>query len=130
INQTQPEGLLAAERTEFGDAFFYPTSLTLSDGTTVAASEKGFRDTLDAVIEAGEERRDELLKLEKKEIGSINSELAEQNLIIKSAERDSSASEEEKVSIIAKANARIAELQEDYRVLADRAQSLREALKQ
>ena len=71
-----PEDLVAAERVEYGNAIFRPVSLKLSDGAVVPATDAGFAERLDGLIEAGNRRRERILHLERDRIGSINTKIA------------------------------------------------------
>lgn len=70
-----PENLVAAERVEYGNAFFNPVSLKLGDGTTVVAGDAAFAGKLDLLIREGNARRERILHLERDRIGAINRDL-------------------------------------------------------
>ncbi len=76
IAQTEkPEDLYVAERVEFGDAIFFPQALKLRDGRVIPANDSTFGRELRALIDEGNRRREQIVKLEREEIGDLNSEL-------------------------------------------------------
>ena len=70
-----PEDIMVAERTEYGNAIFYPKALTLANGTLVPADSERFKPLLQERLEVVEERRGAIAKIEKKAIGAINREM-------------------------------------------------------
>ncbi len=75
VKEEFPENLFAAERVEYGNAFFNPRSLKLGDGTALAATDAGFAAKLDRLIRDGDARRERILHLERDLIGAINRDL-------------------------------------------------------
>lgn len=108
--ETQPSGIYVAERLEYGDAIFTPVALLRADGTRLAADDGGFEREFSRLVQLGNERRDELLHIEKHEIGRINARM--RDLEIRSRRED--------------VKAVIAEEQARYQELAGQARTLRE----
>ncbi len=109
--ETQPKGLYVAERMEYGDALFTPVSLQLGDGRKIAGNDPAFMAEFDRLIEAGNDRRAEILQIEKKEIGDISARIKQ--LEIRARTQD--------------VKAELATEQAHYQTLATAAQKLRTA---
>ncbi len=75
--RTEPEQALVLERLEGGNALVLPLELKLSDGATLPASSKQFSATLNKLVSKAADTRDDILDIEKDEIGRINRELGE-----------------------------------------------------
>jgi phosphate transport system permease protein len=71
----QPRDLIKLERLEYGPALAFPVSLNLKDGVTIPASAPGFRAELERRVDEVNERRAEIKRIEKKEIGAINHQM-------------------------------------------------------
>ncbi|MCB1079012.1 MAG: hypothetical protein KDM64_14415, partial [Verrucomicrobiae bacterium] len=67
--RAEPTGLIVAERMEYGDAIFYPVTLELAGGKTIPAEDASFETELRRLIAEVNDRRDEILHVEKTEIG-------------------------------------------------------------
>ncbi|TDU72987.1 binding-protein-dependent transport system inner membrane component [Prosthecobacter fusiformis] len=111
LSQSDAKGIYVAERMEYGDAVFTPVELQLADGTKVAGSAANFASEFSRLIQDGNDRRAEILKIEKHQIGDINARM--KRLEIRSRTED--------------VKAEIAEEQALYQTLADKAQKLRTA---
>lgn len=85
LSQTEPEGIMVAERLESGDAIFTPVELELADGGKVAVSDPGFSPTFDRLVSEGNARRAELLKIEKHDIGRVNARIRALELELRQA---------------------------------------------
>jgi ABC-type phosphate transport system permease subunit/ABC-type phosphate transport system auxiliary subunit len=83
LSETRPEGLMLAERMEYGDALFHPVQLKRKDGSTLPASAPGFQETLQQRIDEGNRLRSRLLHLEKGRIGKVNARIKATELRIK-----------------------------------------------
>lgn len=123
---TEPSDLIVAERMEYGDAIFYPIALDLSDGRTIEAAAPEFLETFAGLVKEANDRRREILRIEKGKIGAINSRMRDDELAIKGIERDTSLSPEEKEKAIAARRAAIESEQKEYEELAAEAKRLRE----
>ncbi|MFZ4764761.1 MAG: phosphate ABC transporter permease PstA, partial [Roseimicrobium sp.] len=119
-----PEGIVVAERMEYGDSIFYPVSLKLSDGKVIAASDAAFPSELAHQVELVNSRRSEIQRLEKSKIGNINQKLNRLQLEAKglNSARVSPDAHAERLKQI---EAKRATLQADYQKLATEAQALR-----
>lgn len=74
VSRSRPEGLMWVERMEYGPGIIEPVAIETPDGR-IEASDPSFHDKLEAVIERSEEARDEILDIERKQIGRISREL-------------------------------------------------------
>lgn len=111
ISQTEAKGIYVAERMEYGDAIFTPVALQLADGKKIAGDDAAFGSEFHRLVKEANHRRDQILKIEKNEIGDINARMKQ--LEIRSRKED--------------VKAEIAEEQSLYQKLADEAQKLRAA---
>ncbi|MBB5037300.1 ABC transporter permease subunit [Prosthecobacter dejongeii] len=111
VNQTDAKGIYVAERMEYGDAIFTPVALQLGDGKKVPGEDAAFASEFARLVKEGNERREEILRIEKHEIGDINARM--KRLEIRSRKED--------------VKAEIAKEQALYQTLADQAQKLRTA---
>ncbi|MGC1481962.1 MAG: phosphate ABC transporter permease PstA [Chthoniobacterales bacterium] len=107
----RPADLLAIERVEYGDAIGTPVAVVTGDGQRVEAGTPGFDAELQRLIQEGNRRRKKIERIEKIEIGRINSRLTE--LRVTGGESDETRQE-------------IAGLTGRYDVLAAEARALRE----
>ena len=71
---SRPESLILVERLEYGPAIVYPVALQTPAGRVEAASPE-FAASLESVLKQSEKAREELLVIERKEIGVISREL-------------------------------------------------------
>ncbi len=119
---TYPRDLLAIERLEYGDAIGYPVAITTADGQSIVYASPDFRPTLDRLVRASADRRHEIERIERSEIGKINARMAS----LRVRERAISRSGQERPEEIARITAEIATLQTKYETLAAEARTLRE----
>lgn len=116
-SRSTPDDVLFIERLEYGPAFGFPVALKLADGSTVAASAPDFRARLDALIAEIADRRSQIDRIERTEIGRLNAALAELKLQRKALTAGAST---------AAIEAREKELQATYERLATKAGELRQ----
>ena len=107
---SEPRGIYRLERMEYGIAFAYPKSLQLADGTSVPANSPAFTQTLARLDAESAARRSEIEKIEKHDIGAINSRITQ----LRAKGKGSPESLKE-----------IAALDADYQLLAAKARELR-----
>ena len=107
---TEPKGIYRLERMEYGIAFAYPKSLQLADGTSLPADSPAFTQTLARLDTESTARRQEIEKIEKHDIGAINSRITQ----LRAKGKGSPESLKE-----------IAALDADYQLLAAKARELR-----
>ncbi len=117
---SEPEGIVVAERVEYGDLIGYPVALKLADGE-VRADDPGFFDRLKKVVAAGNARRHEIESIEKVQIGRINQRMGSLRLAERKAELEGRLTEDYRTGIAAD----LAELQRQYEILAGKAANLR-----
>ena len=70
---TEPQDIYRIERLEYGIAFAIPTKISLADGTTVSADSTAFPAKLASLVKEATARRHAIEKIEKHDIGAINS---------------------------------------------------------
>lgn len=116
---TQPPEVVVAERLEYGDAIFVPRELRLSNGSVVSAADEAFDATLARLVEEGNERRAQIRRIERDQIGAINRQLESIRLERRAREAQGAAD-------ASGLDARRDRLQAEYEVLAARARELRE----
>lgn len=119
-----PEEIIVAERLEYGNAIFTPRELQLADGRRLAAADPGFGAELRRLVREGNARRAQIRQVERDEIGEINREI--EQLRLRRRELEANSSPPEVAAESAALDARRAELQSEYEILAAQARTLRE----
>lgn len=124
-----PKELVHAERTEWGDAIFYPLTLRMSDGSEVSAGGKHFRDALNERVRELSDLRSRVDRIERRQIGRINLRMRELELDIRYYEAlpDLTAEQVRKLESLHRERA---DLQGRYEPLAAEAQDLRRQLRE
>ncbi|MFU8848201.1 MAG: phosphate ABC transporter permease PstA [Opitutales bacterium] len=123
------EGIVQLERIEFGDALGYPLAIHLADGSTVTEPE-AIKTTLFETIKANNERLKAYTRIEKQQIGRINSQMESIRLdgrALRERLGDSAAESSSEMQQLAE---RQEALQAQYEELAAEAKALRERRKQ
>ncbi len=120
VDVSEPEGIVVAERMTYGDAIFYPEQLTTEGGAVIEASDPAFFRSFRLALETVNDRRDEIRRLERREIGQINKEMESIRLRLRNLGEDDPARAES-------LRERLDALQADFEVLASRARELRAA---
>jgi ABC-type phosphate transport system permease subunit len=118
---TNPPDLVVAERTEYGKALFYPTRLQLAEGNTIDFGEARFLSEFTRLVNAGNARRAEILKLEKHEIGAINFQINKLELRLRQPDLPPKERTQTEQAL--------STLRTDYTALAAKAGSLRDRQK-
>lgn len=118
-----PSGILRVERMEYGDAFGYPLSLRNPQGGEFKAGDASFIQRFHQLQKEVSARRKEIRRIEKDEIGVINSRMGDLKLREKKLRKSGkfSALREEELRREREV------LQTQYQELASQAQSLRAA---
>ena len=124
LKTERPKDLMTAERIEYGDSIFYPTSLKLADAREIPASDKAFETEFHRLIEEGNQRRDEISEIEKDEIGAINRKLSNLELEARTLVATGETSPR-----LAEIEAKKKEWQTAYEKLAAKAKTLRDRQK-
>jgi len=119
VSQTLPIGAVKVERMEYGNAIGMPESLKLKGGESIPATDPRFRPRLLELLHEAVARRAEILELEQSVIGANAREITRLGYDRKVAEQDKNAVE------VIRIDARIAELKQQYEVLALKARELR-----
>jgi phosphate transport system permease protein len=109
-SMSEPRDIYRVERMEYGIAFGYPRSLQLADGASIPATSPDFSPTLARLESESATRRHEIEKIEKHDIGLINSRITE----LRAKGKGSPESLQQ-----------IATLDADYQILAAKARELR-----
>ncbi|MDF1825234.1 MAG: phosphate ABC transporter permease PstA [Verrucomicrobiales bacterium] len=117
-----PEGIMRAERLEYGDMIGYPARLELADGSTIKSTDDSFASTLHDIVKEGNKRRHEIEHIEKDQIGAINRSMES----IKMKRRGWESEEDIPEKTQKEMEEKQAELQADYEELASEAKTLRE----
>ena len=89
-----PKGLLCLERMEGGKALVKPLELKLASGETVPASSPEFMTAFRRALDREAELRDDIKAIDAKDIGAVNTRLADAKLDIKAIERSYDIREE------------------------------------
>lgn len=122
---TPADGLLQLERIEFGDALGYPVAIDLTDGRSITEPE-ALRSTLFETIEASNERLKAYTKIEKQQIGRINSQMESIRLEQRAMRDDLGVAAAESSDRMQKLTAQREALQLKYNDLAAEARALRD----
>lgn len=89
-----PKGLLCMERMEGGKALVRPLELKLSSGQTIPAASPEFMAAFRRALDRETELRDRIKAIDTRDIGSVNTRLADAKLDIKAIERSYDIREE------------------------------------
>jgi len=116
-------GIMVAERMEYGNAIFVPQRLQLASGVTIAADAPEFERALQALVDEGNARRDEIRDIERNRIGAINRRMEQIRLETRALEGAAGTGAGDRAGLEGE---RI-ELQAEYEVLATQARELRAA---
>lgn len=125
VSESEPKDIMVAERIEYGNAILHPVSLEMKQGGTLAATSPEFESNLLRLVVGAEQRRKKIEKIEKSEIGKINSKLTAHDLDLRVLDRDGNqdaATLESKKKSIKESQAA---LQKEYETLAAQAKELR-----
>ena len=114
-----PKELIEIERLEYGDAIGLPLNLQLQGGKTIAASDPKFNEELKKIVNEVRARWNEIQKIEKSQIGSVNRSMEKLNI-----QKRNLKSKDPKT--LKEIDGSLAKLQAEYEVLAARASQLRE----
>jgi phosphate transport system permease protein len=106
----KPKEVMVVERMEYGDAIGYPVALELKGGVRIEASDSGFTVRFESMVAEVGNRRAEIERIEKREIGDLSAKMHEMQL-----------------NRVPASDTRWAELQKRYDELARKAGELREA---
>lgn len=107
---SEPRDIYRLERMEYGIAFALPKSLQLADGSSIPADSPAFSETLARLDAESSARRLEIQKIEKHDIGAINSRITD----LRAKGKGSPESLQQ-----------IAALDAEYQILATKARELR-----
>jgi len=112
--QTRPEGLLVIERHEYGNFYGYLKSVK-KDGQIIASGEAAW-DALQPLLERAYDLHDEIKKIQKSDIGSINYKLERLRLKERGLELEGNKTPERMAEIQAERQ----DLDQEYKVLEQR----------
>jgi len=122
----KPEGIVVAERKEYGNSIFYPVSLTTRDGIVIEADTGQFWPTFTESLEQVRMRDHLITKLEKKDIGHINTKVKSLTIQKRRLERERTQNEAVDPAREDEINQRLAALQSEFQILASQARELRQ----
>jgi len=124
IDRSYPKDIMVAERREWGDAIFFPERIVFEDGRTLDKGASEFFSTLEDLVKQARSRREEISRIDRREIGNINFEMSNIDTELRYYRQQTSLSqtEEQRVESL---NSRRSILQEEYMVLEARADALR-----
>lgn len=120
---TWPQDVIRIDRVEYGPAFGFPVSITKPAGALSSTTPEFPRD-LARLTEESNDRRDEIGRIEKNQIGRINHEMDNLAVERRSIERRQGAQADP--AAFKAIDDQTAALQAEYEVLAARARALRE----
>ena len=129
IDRTRPEDIIRAERRVEGDAFFFAQRIQFQDGSEITREEENFENELDRIVREARARRSQINRIDRREIGPINLEIRRLNLDLRfldRIERNEGALTPEQEAEREQINTRMAELNEQFEILRDKADALRE----
>ena len=89
-----PKGLLCLERMEGGNTLVKPLELKLASGETIPAASPEFMEAFRRVLDRETDLRDRVKTIDTRDIGSVNTRLADVRLDIKAIERSYDIREE------------------------------------
>lgn len=118
---TYPEKIAVIERIEYGDAIGYPSLIKMANGREVPVTDKTFASTLAQLVDISNQRRNEVERIEKIQIGRINTQLNDLRL----RQRQLARSDKENSMESGRIASQIQTLEADYEKLASRAKELR-----
>ncbi|HEY2573987.1 MAG TPA: phosphate ABC transporter permease PstA [Verrucomicrobiaceae bacterium] len=127
VSRSEPPEYLVAERVEYGNAIARPVSLTLHDGTTVPAEAPEFENSLRQLVNTAAQRRRQIEKIEKDDIGDINRKMAAHDAQMRALERNAALDAAERENRKGFIQSATRELQKEYEKLAALAKVLRDA---
>ncbi|MCH8475807.1 MAG: phosphate ABC transporter permease PstA [Opitutales bacterium] len=129
LERSFPEDIIRAERRVEGDAFFFPQRIQFQDGSEVTREDANFEDELDRVVKEGRARRSQINRIDRREIGPINLEIRELTMdlrFLNRIERTEGDLSEAQEAQRERLTERIAQLNEQFELLRDKADELRE----
>ncbi len=118
-SRERPQNVAVIERLEYGDAIGTPVKLIQADGTEVAFGSATFEDEFARLTEVADDRRNEILTIEKSQIGAINRTMDELAIHKRSLEQPADP------AVMASIDAKLAKQQALYETLAAKAKELR-----
>jgi phosphate transport system permease protein len=121
-----PASIRVAERMEYGNAIFYPVSLTTTDGEHITADAPEFEASLETAIREVRQRFHEITRLEKNQIGDINADVNDLTLQRRHLERQIAEGMTVDPSELAVIDEQLGVLQQEFEILAAQARELRD----
>ncbi|MDP0500481.1 MAG: phosphate ABC transporter permease PstA [Verrucomicrobiota bacterium JB022] len=122
VSWEQPQELMQAERLSWGDAIFYPVSITKADGSVIGVEETGFPTTLRHIMKDAHERREQIREINRNEIGPISHEIVETERRIRLLKEEGATAEDPRIQSL---QTGIAKLQAESRHLQEKVTQLR-----
>lgn len=122
----KPAEAMRIERMELGNAIGIPIELRIGEEKVVPATDENFLKEVKAALKVATERRAEIRKLERGDIGDLSREVRDLTLEIRGLEDDERLSEEERESRIAAIEEKVSTLNTANNELMAKAKDLRE----
>lgn len=119
-----PRGYIYAERTERGAAIFQPLRIEEAGGESIAVDQEDFDERLSALVREVGKRREEIERIERRQIGKINLQMRQLELEQRFYREQEELNASEEVAL-AEIDRKIGELQARYEPLAAKAGELR-----
>jgi len=129
VDQRQPKDIIRAERRVEGDAFFFARRIQFQDGSEVSFENDAFESELDRVVREARERRAQINRVDRGQIGPINLEIRQLTLDLRylnRIERTEGPLSEAQESERERIGKRMAELNQQFEVLREQADALRQ----
>lgn len=121
---TYPRDIVRAERLEYGDAIFYPVAIEKNGEMVAHANDENFEAVLSGLIEETRQRWDEIMRIERDQIGNINLQMRNLELESRHYSRQEELSSADQTAL-QKVEDQKARLQKQYNPLAAKAKELR-----
>jgi phosphate transport system permease protein len=119
---SSPRDVLRMERIEYGTAIGYPVAITSKNGERLDAGNPGFNARMHALVQEVNARRDQIHRIERKEIGKINQRMQRLQLQKKALGGEDGRNQ----PALAAIDENLKKLETDYETLAKQASELRE----
>lgn len=119
-----PKDIIRAERRTEGDGIFFPVKLSFQDGRELSREEPGFEQALQQAVAEARQRRAQIQRIDRRQIGAINLEMNNIDIRLRYFQRKGDLSDAEVIAV-EQLRERQQELRERYLVLEAEADALR-----
>jgi phosphate transport system permease protein len=125
VSVENPEGIVVAERMEYGNSIFFPVAYTKHTGERVTIGDPRFWDTFSQGIDEVRQRYKAITDLEKNKIGRINRQVNALTIAKRNYERQLAEGEHVPDDEIRQVEEKLSALQKAFEELAAKARELR-----